>query len=170
MRSLILLALLPLAASAQSLEHVASGPAVPELATTCPCAAYGPYPCAALPLVALADQVGPLGLTGAQLDDLQPLRDQHLRTVHELLDEIQASQEALHALDRPFDAAEVFALFYDVARHQAELDDAFRSAEASLLGVLDDRQRERWDAMVYDAAALQETTPESSDDLVRDTP
>lgn len=162
---LVFLALLPLAVSAQTTE-----PSVPEPTTACPCAAYGPYPCAAATLVALPDQADALGLTGAQLDDLQPIRDQFLRSVHELLDEIQASQEALHTLDRPFDAAEVFALFYDVARHEAELDDTFRAAEAALLRVLDDRQRERWDALVHDAAALQETTPECSDDLVRGTP
>lgn len=164
------LALAVLAASAASADaQTAAGPPS-DLRTVCPCASYGPYPCAAVTLVALADQAGPLGLTGAQLDDLLHLRDQYLRTVHEIMGEVQASQEALHTLDRPFDAAEVFALFYDVARHEAELDDAFRSAEAALLRVLDDRQRERWDALVYEAAALQETTPECSDSLVRGAP
>lgn len=165
MRALVLFALLPFAASAQSAE-----PPAPEPTTACPCAAYGPYPCAAVTLIALADQADALGLSGAQLDEIRPVRDQFLRTVHETLGDIQASQETLHTLDQPYDAAEVFALFYDLARHEAELDDAFRSAEAALLRVLDDDQRERWDALVYAAAALQETTPECSDDLVRGTP
>ena len=164
----LVLAVLPALAPPASAQTATEPPAEPR--TACPCASYGPYPCAAATLVALADQAGPLGLTGAQLDDLQPLRDLHLRTVHEILGDIEALQQALHDLDRPFNAAEVFALFYDLARHQAELDEAFRSAESALLRVLDDRQRERWDALVYQAAALQETTPECSDSLVRGAP
>lgn len=165
----LLLTLLPLALSLAAPAQTPE-PAAPLPATACPCAAYGPYPCSAATLVALPDQADALGLTGAQLDDLRPVRARFLRDVHELMDEIQASQEAVHEIDRPFEVAEVFALFYDVARHQAELDGVFRAAESALLGVLDGRQRERWDAIVTAAAALQETTPERSDDLVRGTP
>ncbi len=148
----------------------ASSAQTPGPSTACPCAAYGPYPCSAATLVALPDQAGRLDLTGAQLDELQLLRDQFLRPVHEILGDIHALQEALHTLDRPYDAAEVFALFYDVARHEAELDGAFRSAEAAMLRVLDDRQRERWEAIVAEAASLQETAPECPDDLVPNIP
>ena len=149
---------------------VAASAQTPSPSTACPCAAYGPYPCAVTTLVALPDQAGPLGLTGTQLDALRPLQEQFLRTVHETLGDIQASQEAVHSLGRPFEAAEVFALFYDVARHEAELDDAFRSAEAAMLRVLDGDQRARWDALIAEAASFQESVPECSDDLIRGAP
>ena len=147
----------------------ASWAQTPTPQTACPCAAYGPYPCAAVTLVALPDQEA-LGLTGAQLDELRQLRDQFVSVVHEVTGEIRGSQDALHTLDQPFNAAEVFALFYDVAQHEAELDEAFRSAETTMLSVLDDDQRARWDALIAEAASLQETTPECSDGLARPRP
>ena len=152
---------LPLLALAAAL--LAAPAAAQEAADAdCPCASYGPYPCAAVTLVALADQAAPLGLTGAQLVDLQPIRDRHLRLVHEIEDDIASLKEALHRLDRPFEAAEAFALFYDLGRHEAELEAAFAAAEAEMLDVLDARQRRAWHAVLDAAAALQETPPEAS--------
>ena len=143
-RSLTLAALvaLPLGAAAQ---HADGGEA-------CPCDGYGPYPCAAVTLVALADQAGPLGLTDSQLDDITAIREQHLRLVHEISGEIASLKEAMHDLDRPFDAAEVFALFYDLGQHEAELEEEFEKAQADLLDVLDERQRRLWHDMMDQAA------------------
>ncbi|MGB3543904.1 hypothetical protein [Rubrivirga sp.] len=130
----------------------------------CPCASYGPYPCDAALLVALPDQVEPLQLTEVQLTELLRLRDAHLRDVHELLGDIAALHEAVHDLERPYESAEVFALFYDLGRHHADLEAAFREASEVLLSVLEDGQRARWTALVVQAAALQESAPECAGD------
>ena len=105
---------------------------------------YGPFPCAVTTLVALPDQAAALNLTPAQADTLRALREIHLDAVHETLGEVGTLVRALHALGKPHDTAETFALFYDLGAHYAELDDDFHIAEASLLGVLSDEQRARW--------------------------
>lgn len=128
-------------------------------ATPCPCGESGPYPCAVTTLVALADQAVPLDLTDAQVDTLRSLRKVHLDAFHEVLGEIQALQEAVHALGRPYDASEAFALFYELGGHYAELEADARVAEASLLDVLDASQRARWAEMMVLAASYQETPP-----------
>ena len=125
--------------------------------TPCPCSADGPYPCAAVTVVALLDQADTLGLTAAQRGALLGIQERHLHEIHDILGDIAALQDALHRLDRPFELAEVFALLYDLGQHQAELDAEFRTAEASLLAELDEPQITRWTALVRAAAALQET-------------
>lgn len=122
----------------------------------CPCSAYGPYPCAAVVLVALPDQAAALGLSEAETDVLRALRETHLDAVHEILGDIEALREALHDLDRPTAPAEAFALLYDLGRHEAELDETFEVAAAALLDRLDAGQRARWDALVAEAADYQE--------------
>lgn len=124
-------------------------------APNCPCSSYDPSPCAVTALVSLPDQGERLGLTVAQVGQMRSLQDRHLNEVHELLGEIQALRQAVHTLDRPFEVAEVFALFDDLSHHEAELGEAFRTAEGSLLGVLDDGQRVRWDRLIVEAADLQ---------------
>lgn len=129
-------------------------------AVACPCGGYGPYPCAATTVLALPDQAAALGLTSAQVDTLRALQRVHLDAAHETLGEIGALMGAVHELGRPYGLAETFALFYDLGAHYAELEDDFRIAEASLLGVLDARQRTRWTALVADAATYQEAPPQ----------
>ena len=148
--ALTVLVALPFGASAQ---HA-------DASEACPCDSYGPYPCAAVTLTALADQAGPLGLTGAQHGELVAIRDRHLRIIHEISDDIVSLQETMHDLDRPFNAAEVFALFYDLGQHEAELETEFGTAEADLLEVLNERQRRLWHEMMDRAAALQESPGE----------
>lgn len=128
-------------------------------AMACPCGGYGPFPCSVTALVALPDQAAALDLSSAQADTLRALREVHLDVFHEMLGEIGALVTAVHELGRPYDAVEAFALFYDLGRHLAELEDDVRIAEASVLGVLDDRQRAQWASLVAEAASYQETPP-----------
>ena len=126
----------------------------------CPCTAYGPYPCAAVVLVALPDQAARLGLSAAEAEALAARRETHLDLVHEILGDIGALRAALHELARPYDPAEAFALLYDLSRHEAELASTFEMAAADLLGHLDAEQRGRWDALVTEAAGFQEAAAE----------
>lgn len=153
-RLLLLLPLALLGATPAVAQEVA--PAAPP---ACPCGGYGPYPCAPATLAALPDQAAALGLTRAQADSLRALQQIHLTEIHDEMGEIRALTEAFHRLERPLDLAETFALFYDLGGHYAEMDDTFRSAEASLLGVLTADQRARWAALIAEAAAYQEAPP-----------
>ena len=128
----------------------------PQTPPACPCASYGPYPCAAVTLVALADPPDALGLTAAQREAVASFRETHLGEVLEIRGEIQALWEALPDLARPYDPAEVLALFYDLGRHEAALEAALRTAEAGLLALLTEPQRARWAALVAEAARYQE--------------
>lgn len=150
---------LALLVPAVALAQVPSTPAEAQLsarASACPTTGYGPFPCAAFAVVALVDQAEALGLSADQADGLRALRDQHLNDIHDTLGDLGALREALHALPHPHVAGEVFALLYDIGRHEAELDALFREAEAALLSRLDEPQRARWDALVAAAGALQE--------------
>lgn len=155
---------LPLCAAVFALSVLPAVGAAQPTAPACPCTSYGPYPCAATTLVALADEAEALGLTEAQLDEVLALRAVYVHEVAEVLSEIGALHAALGDLGRPAKTAEVFALYYDLGRHYAELEGAFEDAEAAVLAVLDDRQRGRWAELMAEAASYQEAPVACDDD------
>lgn len=118
-------------------------------------AGEGAFPCDALALVALPDHGEALGLAATQTRLVDSLHAEHLRQAHELFGEIAALREALHRLDRPFAPGELFALFYDLGRHEEELAGVFGEGARAILAVLTPDQRERWDALVREAESLE---------------
>lgn len=113
------------------------------------------FPCDALALVALPDHAEALGLASAQIRVVDSLHTEHLRQAHELFGEISALREAIHTLDRPFEPAELFEVFYDLRNHEAELAGVFHDGAEAILVVLTDDQRDRWTALVHEAESWE---------------
>jgi hypothetical protein len=103
---------------------------------------------------ALPWQQEALGLSDEQVAALQGIAQGRQRTIQEVFEELRMLFEHVAMLDRPVDAREAFALYYDVAAHKGEALLVFREAAEAMLGVLTSEQREAW-AHVLEEAVLE---------------
>jgi hypothetical protein len=87
--------------------------------------------------------------------DLRRIADDYGSPVEELFAELRMLFETAGMLDRPVDAHEAFALYYDVARHKVEALMTFHAAAEAMRGALTPAQRARWETQL-DAAAREQ--------------
>jgi Spy/CpxP family protein refolding chaperone len=104
---------------------------------------------------ALPWQQDALGLTAEQAAALRGIAAARQGTIQELYEELRMLFENVAMLDRPVDAHEAFALYYDVAQHKAEALLAFREAAEAMLAVLTPEQRATWERVLEESAREQ---------------
>jgi hypothetical protein len=106
-------------------------------------------------LTALPWQRDALGLSTEQVMALQSIAEGRGRMIRDLYEEIRMLFENVARLDRPVDAHEALALFYDLAAHKVEALLAFHDAAGEMLAVLTPAQRAQWEAALEAAARAQ---------------
>jgi hypothetical protein len=113
-------------------------------------------------LTALPWQQEPLGLSTAQVTALRGIAEGYQPTVEELYGELRMLFENVALLDRPVDAHEAYALFFDIAAHKAEALATFHVAAEAMRAVLTPEQRARWEAEL-EAATWEQLPSEPPD-------
>jgi hypothetical protein len=96
-----------------------------------------------------------LGLSAEQAVALQGIASAGLPTIQELAAEIRMLFEHVGMLDRPVDAREAFALFYDLAAHKAEALTALHAGAEAMWGVLTPEQHAAWERTLEASARAQ---------------
>ncbi len=104
---------------------------------------------------ALPGQRDALGLSTVQVTALNEIAAQHLPAIHELYFEVRALFEAVATLDRPIDAHEAYALYFDLAMHKAEALREIHAGAEAMRAVLTDTQRAEWERIMEAAAREQ---------------